>query len=345
MPGPVSQMTSSKELIVPVFIPHSGCTHSCVFCNQNSITGSATVPGPDDVRRYLASRLGPDTPHAVVAFYGGSFTCLPYALQDAYLSVAAEQVAHRHARHVRLSTRPDCVDGEAASYLYSRGVRVVELGVQSMDDRVLAASARGHTAEDTVEAAGHLRAAGMELGMQVMAGLPSDTTEGFINTVTRVVSMNPDFVRVYPVLVVRGAPLEALYQRGLYRPLGLDDAVTLCARAVSLFRGAGIRVVRTGLQPSAELEAALVDGPYHPAFGHMVSSELALGAMVEAARREYGGAFPERVTFLVNPRELSEYLGIKKGNIERLKLLLGTRDVAIRADITVAECSLTVHRP
>lgn len=338
-------MTSSKELIVPVFIPHSGCTHSCVFCNQNNITGSSAVPGPDDVRRYLAGRLGPDTPHAVVAFYGGSFTCLPYALQDAYLSVACEQVELGHARHIRLSTRPDCVDGEAASYLHSRGVRVVELGVQSMDDRVLAASARGHTSQDTVEAAGHLRAAGIEVGMQVMAGLPSDTIEGFIETVTRVVSMKPDFVRVYPVLVVKGAPLEALYRRGLYRPLGLDEAVTLCASAVSLFRGAGIRVVRTGLQPSAELEAALVDGPYHPAFGHMVSSELALGTMVEAARREFGGAAPECVTFLVNPRELSEYLGIKKGNIWRLKGLLGVSDASIRADITVAEGALTVYRP
>lgn len=295
--------------------------------------------------RSLRSRLGPDTPHAVIAFYGGSFTCLPLYVQESYLAVAGGLVSLGYASHVRLSTRPDCMDDAVAEFLYVHGVRVVELGVQSMDDKVLRASARGHVSADTVSASRAVKEAGMELGLQVMAGLPGDTPDGFMRTVERVIGLGPGFVRVYPVLVVRGAPIEALYRRGGYTPLGLDEAVRLCADAVLLFRAAGIKVVRTGLQPTAELEAAVLAGPYHPSFGHMVASELAFRRMLEAVRPEGGcGAFP-RIVFSVHPSELSEFLGIRKANIDRLRDALGIAEARVVADVTVTKGELRVTRP
>ncbi|HLB25438.1 MAG TPA: radical SAM protein, partial [Nitrospirota bacterium] len=75
-------MSLPKRLIVPVFIPHEGCPHVCVFCNQKKISGTNKAPSPGEVRDYLSSRLGPETPHAVIAFYGGSFTGLPREEQD-----------------------------------------------------------------------------------------------------------------------------------------------------------------------------------------------------------------------------------------------------------------------
>ncbi|HEX9859573.1 MAG TPA: radical SAM protein, partial [Nitrospirota bacterium] len=249
-----------------------------------------------------------------------------------------------YARHVRLSTRPDCMDDAVAEFLHVRGVRVVELGVQSMDDKVLRASARGHVSTDTVSASRAVKEAGMELGLQVMAGLPGDTPDGFMRTVERVIGLGPGFVRVYPVLVVRGAPLEALYRRGGYTPLGLDEAVQLCADAVLLFRAAGIKVVRTGLQPTAELEAAVLAGPYHPSFGHMVASELAFRRMLDAARTEAGHGPSSSVGFSVHPAELSEFLGIRKVNIDRLKDALGIADASIVADVSVPRGGLAITR-
>lgn len=327
-------MSATGKLIIPVFIPHGGCPHRCVFCNQNGITGKDTPPAPEEVRGRLYDRLGPDTSEASIAFYGGSFTCMPVELQKDYLGAAREFVLKGYAAGIRLSTRPDCMDGAVAGFLRSEGVTTVELGAQSMDDAVLRASGRGHTAADTASAAHAVRGAGIVIGIQIMAGLPCDTAQGFIRTVHEVIDLEPSFVRIYPALVVRGAPLERLHARGEYRPLALEEAVSLCAEACGLFEAAGIRVIRTGLQPTEELEAALVAGPYHPAFGHLVGSEMALRRMVSLIKADFGDAIPEDMEFCVNPAELSKYLGIKKMNLEKLREMFGL-PVSVRADAAV----------
>jgi len=329
--------------IVPVFISHAGCTHRCVFCDQTQITGNAAPPSPEDVTALLMNHLSENTKDSVIAFYGGSFTCLNRELQEGYLDAAAGFVGKGMAAYVRLSTRPDCMDAGTAEFLSLHGVRVVELGAQSMDDRVLAESARGHTEADTVIAAGIIKAAGLVLGLQVMAGLPGDSPEGFMRTVRKVAELGPEFVRVYPALVLKGAPLEQLHLRGGYRPLELGEAVSLCADACGYFEENGIKVVRTGLQPSAALEASLVAGPYHPAFGHMVGSELALRRMLSMIETGFGGNVPGRFEFLVNPAELSRYLGINKDNLERLKSLCGAV-VSVRPDAGVEKGGLSLRR-
>ena len=289
----------------------------------------------------MQDRLGPDTPYAVIAFYGGSFTGLPREEQESYLGVASGFVSMGYASGIRLSTRPDYMDDEVAGFLKERGVKVVELGVQSMDDAVLAASGRGHTSEDVLKAAGAVKSAGLELGLQVMAGLPGDTPEGFIATVRRIIQLNPHFVRIYPVLVVKNSPLKGLFSRGKYIPLGLDEAVGLCADAVELFRQAKIKVVRVGLQPGKELEDALVAGPYHPAFGHLVESEIAYRRMASALAGKGEG----QADFLVNPSELSVYKGIRGENVRKLGLLMKGLGVTIRADGGVEKGGMKLENP
>ena len=328
-------MASPKELIVPVFIPHSGCPHQCVFCNQKKITAIEAAPTPEGVSEYLSRRLGPDTAHAVIAFYGGSFTGLPRHEQEGYLKAAGEFVRQGFARGIRLSTRPDYIDAETVSFLKSSGVITVELGVQSLDGEVLRLSGRGHSANDSVRASRVIKECGLELGIQLMAGLPGDDEEKFMRTVERTVALAPAFVRIYPALVVEGSPLEALWRRGEFAPLDLEDAVAWCAKAVRLFREAGIRVIRLGLQAGRELEGALLAGPYHPAFGHMVESELAFERMAEALK-EVSGVQAE---FRVNPRELSVFKGIRGVNAERLKEVRCV-EVSIKADPEVGEGGL-----
>ena len=320
-----------KNLIIPVFIPHQGCPHQCVFCNQKSISGSSAPPTPDGVRAMLASRLGPDTPHAIIAFYGGSFTGIPKDLMDEYLNVAVDSVRKGHAAGIRLSTRPDLMDEAIAGSLKERCVVTVELGVQSLDDEVLRLSGRGHTADDSIRAAGVVKAAGLELGIQLMAGLPGDTSERFMDTVRRTVDIIPAFVRIYPAVVVKGSPMALMHERGDYRPLTLDDAVALCRDAVKVFRGAGIRIIRLGLQAGKDLEDAIIEGPYHPAFGHLVESAIAFEAMAEML--PCGGA--TYITYKVNPAELSVYRGIRSANVERLNALLPGFTVRITADPSV----------
>jgi len=343
---------AKKNLVVPVFIPHKGCPHQCVFCNQNKITGSNSAPTVEEVREYLACHLSPETSHAVIAFYGGSFTGLPAMEQDGYLSVAGEFVARGFAKGLRLSTRPDRMDEGIAGRLKAKGVITVELGVQSLDDGVLKASGRGHTAQDAVNAAECVKSAGLELGIQIMCGLPGDTPDSFKATVGRVIELNPHLIRIYPLLVVINSPLEGVLRRNEYVPLGIDEAVSLCADAVRRFREAGIKVIRVGLQPSKELEESLLAGPYHPAFGHLVESELAFQRMKAALSafvgRDAHGA-PEVLPatpyeFLVHPADLSVYKGIRCGNVRKLALLNEGSEISIRADAGVEKGGLRLDK-
>ncbi len=312
-------MSFHKNLIVPVFIPHKGCPHLCAFCNQRNISGVSAAPAPEEVSEYLSDALSRERPEAVIAFYGGTFTAMPQPEQKKYLSVASGFISGGFAYGIRLSTRPDEIDAELARFLKEHNVKTVELGVQSLDDSVLEKSGRGHTGADAVRAAKAVKDAGMELGIQLMAGLPGDDRDKFLHTVHETVKMSPDFVRIYPVLVVEGSALADMWRRGEYAPLSLFEAVELCAQGVEIFEAAGIRVIRLGLQPGEDLEKSLLAGPYHPSFGHLVRSKIALDNMLRALENLEG----EAVEIIVNPRELSIYKGIRAANVRELSRSTG----------------------
>ena len=268
-PGRSSQ---KKRLIIPLFIPHAGCVHQCVFCNQTDITGRASLPTLAEVREtisaYLATWKG--TGPREVAFYGGSFTGLDATLQARLLGAVSPFVAAGEIDALRVSTRPDMISRDGVALLKRYSVKTVELGVQSMDDGVLRQSGRGHSASDTIRAVEELKGAGMATGLQMMPGLPGDTVETILATAGEMAKLGPDFVRVYPTLVVRGTPLETMYGRGDYRPWSLESMRLVCVKVMALFKEAAIPVIRVGLQPTAELEASIVAGPYHPAFRQLL---------------------------------------------------------------------------
>jgi GTP-binding protein Era len=173
---------------------------------------------------------------------------------------------------VRFSTRPDCLGKEVCAILSQYPVKTVELGVQSMSDRVLSASRRGYKAETVLDAARRVRECGWDLGIQLMAGLPLDTSEVFLDSVKATIAIAPDFVRIYPVLVLSGTRLADSYAAGAYLPWSLENAVAWVAEAYDMFLDAGIPVIRMGLHADSSLESpgVVVAGPHHPAFGQLV---------------------------------------------------------------------------
>jgi histone acetyltransferase (RNA polymerase elongator complex component) len=334
-------------MIIPFFIPHAGCPHQCVFCNQKKITGTGGPPDPANIpptiERYLSTSAADRT--VQVAFYGGSFTAIPRVLQAAYLESVLPFILRGQVRNVRISTRPDGITDEIAAFLMDSHVTTMELGAQSMDDSVLALSQRGHTAARTREAVTLLRRHNVSVGLQLMPGLPGDAHETFINTtVKRVVEMKPDFVRIYPALVIKGTLLEELYRAGRYTPLSLDEAAALCREALGLFADAGIDVIRVGLQPTEELErpGTIVAGPYHPAFRQLVDSSAYLDRMRRLLRdhpRER-----DSVILLVHPSDLSAAKGLRKANITRIRKEFGLKHLNILPDPAVPRHSIHPSR-
>jgi len=320
--------------IIPLFIPHRGCPHQCSFCNQESITGCSEASLSeyvndfvDEIEKWL-SRFK-DTGSVEVAFYGGSFTCLPEQEQHLLLSVVQPYIQSGRVSSIRLSTRPDCLSEGIIAFLKDYGVKKVELGVQSLDDRVLQKSKRGHKAEDSINSILLLRKAGVEVGVQLMVGLPGENTTSFLTGVNLLGKIKPDFVRLYPVVVVKNSELEKQYQADSYKPLTMNKAIALATLFQLRMQQFNIPVIRIGLQPSRELESQLVTGPFHPSFGELVKSRIWLKRI-----RKYFNRVPDGVpvTLNISDRDFSSVVGLKKMNIDRLRQLGLEERLLIKTD-------------
>ncbi len=326
---------AKKPFIVPVFIPHAGCPHRCIFCNQQLITRQTRKEvSPVNIRRQVLSFL-PYNRHGrpvEIAFYGGNFLGLPPDQLKLLLAEAAEFTPAGTVHGIRFSTRPDTIDEQRLAIIQSYPVSTVELGVQSMDDRVLTLSSRGHTAADTVNAVGLLKKFPYQIGLQLMIGLPGDNETTAMETARQVAALKPDFVRIYPTVVLADSPLAVKYRLNEYEPLPLVTAVTLTKHLYLLFRRNQIAVIRMALQASDDLadNAVVLAGPYHPAFGHMVHAEIFLDKATELLKN--APSKTECATFCVNPRSVSRLQGICGHNLKVLKQNFALTDIRILQD-------------
>lgn len=265
-----------KTSIIPIFIPHIGCTYRCVFCNQWRITGHMGVPDGSIVARHIKeyTASAKEARRWEVAFYGGSFTAVPAALQEELLAPAHDALQEDRIQAIRCSTRPDCIDEEILIRLKRYGLSTVELGVQSMDDAVLVKAKRGHTARDVAVATELLREHGFTIGHQLMPGLPGEDWDSLRATTVAICRLQPDIARIYPVVVIADTELADMYQQGDYTPLSIHEGVLRAAYMKQAFVEAGIQCIRTGLQATKDLNDPdqVLAGAYAPAMGEMVDT-------------------------------------------------------------------------
>ena len=305
---------SAKRCIITAFIPHLGCPNDCVFCNQRKISGSLEAPTFSQlqatIREGLERNRGRE--NIQLAFYGGSFTAIPLEEQTELLEGALPFLNSGEIASLRLSTRPDSIDGHTLERLKNYGVTTIELGAQSMDKEVLAQTKRGHTPEDTVRASRQIKAAGFELILQMMTGLPGDTKEKSLETARKIAELNPDGVRIYPTVIIKDTSLADMWQAGVYSAHTVEEAVDWCVEVVEIFDAANVPVIRLGLNPSDELStSAALGGAYHPAFGELVRSRQLLGL----ARAILQCEKPEgRAVFGVHPSDVSAMIGQHRTN-------------------------------
>ncbi len=309
-----------KHVNIPIFISHEGCPNDCVFCNQRKITAKAqamTIPEVADQINTYYSTLD-DTTYIELAFFGGSFTGIDACLQENYLRLAYEYKKAGKIHAIRLSTRPDYISKDILDRLRHYEVDTIELGVQSLDEDVLNASNRGHLVSDVYKAVGLIKAYGFQLGIQLMVGLPEDTKERAVLSAKLTALLKPEFVRIYPTLVIKETELSVLCEQGKYHPLSIEEAVDWTKDMYQVFMKSHIPVIRMGLQPTdliAEGKEVLY-GPFHPAFRQLVESAYFFDLIKS---RLYAPASSldkdANLTILCNPKDLSQVIGHKRRNI------------------------------
>ena len=341
--------------IIPIFIPHKGCPHNCIFCNQKKITAHIAPVTADDVVETIETWLTTlsHVKTVEIAFYGGSFTAIPMEDQTAYLKIAKRYMDAGKVNKIHLSTRPDAINKEILDNLRAYGVDTIELGVQSFDDRVLKLSGRGHDSAIVYKSSKMIQDYGFELGIQLMIGLPGDSMETCIYSAKETVKIGPELARLYPTIVIEDTELFEQYKRGEYKPLSQDEAVERTKEMYKILQKAGINIIRVGLKSSDIInENGDIDGgTFHPAFRQLVEGAIAREKLESQLQAEAGVARRaeltgragtarspfvqeerEKVDFFSNSRNFSNMIGNSGRNKEYFLENYPQYDILYRVD-------------
>lgn len=342
---------AKKHRNIPIFIPHLGCPNLCVFCNQRSISGKQSFV-PQSVSLEIESALDtiPKDCEVEIAYFGGSFTGIDrelmiYLLEIAKKYVYREDDGRARVTGIRMSTRPDYVNDEIMNILSRYPVKTIELGLQSMDDEVLAISKRGHSAKQAADACRMIKKAGYSLVGQMMIGLPGSTLEKEIATAKKICELGADGARIYPTVTFYGTELADMAERGEYKMLDLEDAIYRSKEVLKVFNANGVDCIRIGLCASDNLGdlEKVKGGANHPALGELVRGEIyydslrALFAGMDKNSSIAGKSFKVAVA----RGELSIAIGQKQRNKERIMREFGIKE--LKFSESVHSVGITVY--
>ncbi|HVN25141.1 MAG TPA: radical SAM protein [Syntrophorhabdales bacterium] len=298
-------------MIVPVFLPHLGCRQKCIYCNQHHITGETSSRGTEEsIRR----ALDPVSEPVEVAIYGGN----PFGLGPDGLArlFGSFREYRKKIKTIRLSTEPIKPDMQVIDLLRAHNVTTVELGIPVFSDEKLRALGRRHTVRDLYDTYEVLTGAGFTVGIQVMVGLPEETTQDIRSTVEHLLRLEPAFIRIYPLVVLRDTPLCAAFHEKRFTPLSLEEAVL---RALFIYLHAvthSVKVIKMGLTGNEFLKSEIVAGPYHPAFGYLVRSEAFFLAILKVCKEHW---LSGTVTVLISKKDVPHLIGHRRFNIKRFE--------------------------
>ncbi len=303
--------------LIPVFLPEKSCPHRCAFCNVRIANGAdAPVHSPAEIKGIIETALKTLSVHhqgepVEIAFFGGTFTAGKLEVMGKYLNSCTPFLEKEAVSGIRISTRPDCVNNEVIKLLKQYGVTTVEIGVESFDNHVLRRLNRGHNAETAITAIGQLKTAGFVTGIHLMTGCPGETVESFNQTIIAMLKSRPDTVRIHPLLVLAGTQLA---KEGYQAP-ACDKILDRLAMAIYFAEGAGISVIRIGLQPTDSLNrpGQILSGCFHAALRHRVVSRI--------YRRFIEKYSIENATISVSAKHLAYAVGFKRENANLFPLL------------------------
>jgi len=258
---------------------------------------------------------GIDSSESEIAFFGGSFTAINREYMIDLLSAANDYLDK--FKGIRISTRPDCISKEVLNILKKYGVTSIELGAQSMDDKVLMLNNRGHNSDCVRNASALIKDSGFSLGLQMMTGLYGSSAERDKYTANEFIKLSPDTVRIYPTVVLKDTYLAYLYDEGVYSVHNAYEAAELCSELIPQFENAGIKIIRVGLHSSETLEKNIIAGGYHPAFRELCENIIFLNIIKESIYKQK--LKQGNLNVFVAPDSVSKAIGQGRRNVEILK--------------------------
>jgi hypothetical protein len=247
------------------------------------------------------------------------------------LSVAHEYKTKGLIDKIHMSTRPDYISQEIIDILKQYTITKVELGIQTMNDKVLSYLKRGHTVKDTINTASLLTQNGIEFVGQMMIGLPTSTIDDELYCAKQICLLGASAARIYPTLVFKNTELELLTKNNDYIPLTLDEAVERSAVVLKEFTSNNVDCIRIGLCDSENLHSdkTFVAGPNSPSMGEMVKSRMFLTLICDSLSNNKNDYTGKTLNIYCSIGCTSQIIGHKRKNIFAIKSIYGFKSIKV----------------
>ncbi|MCF7858335.1 MAG: radical SAM protein [Candidatus Cloacimonetes bacterium] len=306
--------------IFPLFLPHLGCNYNCVYCDQKAITNVENPPVDlvlKDVKKFCDYNISDEKE---IAFFGGTFTNVKDELQQKYLNTV--NIYRGKFNGIRISTRPDSIDQEILDNCRTNNIRTIELGIQSFDDDVLKATKRGYTSQQAIDSCLLIKKYGFLLGIQLMPGLPGFNGKSLERSIQETIKLNPDFIRIYPTIVLKNTILEKWYRSGKYRPSSLAESIAIVTKMIGAFEKERLKIIKVGLHSDIN-RSSVIAGPYHQSFGELVRAEILKNEILKNF---------EKKTLEISPLDISLFKGFDSKMMKEIKTKTDTAQLGIRVN-------------
>ncbi|RMW36431.1 MAG: tRNA uridine(34) 5-carboxymethylaminomethyl modification radical SAM/GNAT enzyme Elp3 [Nitrosopumilus sp.] len=243
----------------PYACPHGRCTYcpgGIEFNSPNSYTGNEpstlnAIENEYDPKLQITTKIdkliafGHDPSKMEIVIVGGTFLFMPRDYQENFikscydalngtdskdLEEAKSNNEHASIRNVgfTIETKPDFCKKEHVDWMLDYGVTRIEIGVQSLQERVYDIVNRGHNYNDVVESFQISKDAGYKIVAHMMPGLPTMTPKEDIADFKKLFSdsqLRPDMLKIYPSLVIENTPMYQEYKDGKYVPYSDEDMI------------------------------------------------------------------------------------------------------------------------
>lgn len=226
---------------------------------------------PPDITKKIINYLADDsTRKTEVAFFGGTFTRMSRDEMLEYLLPVQPFIREKSISQIRISTRPDALDESIADFLAKHNVRTVCLGIESIFEDVLYHSRRYYNLDIIEKSLNLLSERGIGTVLQIMLGLPLDTREKSMKTLSWASGKNVSGVRICPTLILKNTYLESLYRQNKYSLWEERVFYDLLEYGLLAFFKSRIPVLRIGLCIDSSIRKNYVAGLLHHSLGDYI---------------------------------------------------------------------------
>lgn len=235
-------MTMQRELTHPsaLYIHIPFCIKRCSYCDFNS-----SVYQPDVASRYVAAlekELGgvKDHPYKTVYIGGGTPTAMREEQLSRLLHAVSSSLDVRRIKEYTVEVNPGTVNARKVALLREGGVNRISLGVQSFKEKGLRLLGRIHSPGDARDAFSTLREGGFNnLSIDLIFGWPGQTLKDWEEDLTEALSLDPEHVSAYCLIVERGTPLARQIRTGSVSGPDEESQLDMLKKTISFLDGNG----------------------------------------------------------------------------------------------------------